>query len=161
VGEQFPGEESLPLSQSINYFGGHPLSYTTLLVEILSGRLKPIDTGCDQPLFRRLRLTRREITRFSEDRSARRREEQGLLTTREAALYLNIPVHWVQTLVRRKILEKERFVVDGKRPYLLFRREALEIFLATCIFSKTEPALSGIPLHMIEKLTCCASGNSL
>ncbi len=77
-------DEDLPFSQAIHRIG-NGITIARVLAEVLSGRLKPIDTGKRGPLLQRLRLSCQEIARFLDGFHKQRREELGLLTTRETA----------------------------------------------------------------------------
>ncbi len=81
-------EKSLPLCRAIHRLG-RGITIARALVEILCGRLKPIDTGNNCPLLYRLKLSYQEIARFLEGIREQRRTELELLTTREVASYLH------------------------------------------------------------------------
>jgi len=145
------GEENISLSQAMRYLGS-AIPFEAMLIEILDGRLKPVDTATDQPLFLRLKLSRQEIARFLEDRRKQRREELGLLTTLEAAASLSIPVQCALLLLKNGLLEQEPIRVDGKQVRPLIRREAVEVFRAKYTIAKSAAAILSTAPRAIPSL---------
>ncbi len=131
---------------------GSGIPFEAMLIEILDGRLKPVDTATDQPLFLRLKLSRQEIARFLEDRRKQRREELGLLTTLEAAASLSIPVQCALLLLKNGLLEQEPIRVDGKQVRPLIRREAVEVFRAKYTIAKSAAAILSTAPRAIPSL---------
>jgi hypothetical protein len=107
------------------------VSLVTLLKEILTGHILPIEINEDQPLFRRLVLPKEKIACFLDEYKRRQREKQDLLTPGEVAADLDISERVLRRWVRWGLIEGEKLSIDGKKISLLFRKKALENFRDT------------------------------
>ena len=143
-------DEDLPFSQAVHRLG-NGVTTARALAEVLSGRLKPIDTGKHCPLLHRLRLSYQEIARFLDDLHRQRREELGLLTTRETAEQLHTTRKVVQRMAKAGLLEHEQ-EQHGKRVPYFFRQNAIEAFRTTYAFSSTAATMLHVSSRRIGLL---------
>jgi hypothetical protein len=143
-------DEDLPLSQAIQHLG-NGITTARVLAEVLSGRLKPIDTGKQCPLLHRLRLSCQEIARFLDCLHKQRRESLGFLTTRETAGQLHTTKQVVQSIAKAGLLEHEQ-VRHGKRVLYFFRQNAIEAFRTTYTFSSTAATILHVSSRRIRLL---------
>ena len=127
------------------------VSLITLLEEILEGHLLPVETSEDQTLFQRLVLPKREIGRFLEEYKRQQREKQNLLTPYEVASALGISERVLRRWVQWGLIKGEKLSIDGKKPSLLFQKQALEDFRCTYAFTKEVAELLGVTLLTVSK----------
>lgn len=144
-----PEQETITLSEAAHSLR---LSLANVVQEVLSGHLKPIDSATDQPLLQRLKLAQSEIKRYLEMCDLRQNEKLGLLTFQQACASLGINKRFMYLLLGCRLLEREETAVEGKWVRLLFRREALEAFQATYVFSKEAAEMLGISRDEIKGL---------
>ena len=114
-----------------------------ILTEVLNGYLRPIDLGTAQPLLQRLVLTSDEIRRSLERRAQQRRDDLGLLTTREASARLGVDHDVLLRWVRHGFLTCEKMATGGSRFSLVIHQEALEVFQYTYISTEAAAELLG------------------
>jgi hypothetical protein len=143
-------EKGLPLCQVMHRLG-KGFTMARVLAEVLSGRLKPVDTGDNCPLLHRLKLPDQEIARFIESLHKQRREELALLTSSETASYLHTSVDWVLLLASAGLLEYEQ-VMHGERVYHFFRLHTVETFRTSYIFSGAAAAMLHVSSRVIGQL---------
>jgi hypothetical protein len=128
---------------------GMPL--VALLEEILEGRLVPVEIRGVQPLLRRLALPYTEIACFLAEYKRRQREKCELFTPDEVALDLGISERVLRRWAQGKLIEGEKLSIDGKKPSLLFRKQALEEFHRTYAFTEEVAELLGVTLLTVSK----------
>ncbi len=122
-----------------------------LLTEVLNGYVKPIDLGTAQPLLQRLVLTTDEIRRYRERRAQQRRDDLGLLTTREASASLGVDHDVLLRWVKHGFLTCEKMASGGSRFSLVIRQEALKVFQHTYISTEATAELLGIVPGTVRK----------
>jgi predicted site-specific integrase-resolvase len=113
--------------------------------EILDGHLRAVDTGTDQLLFERLVVTRGEVRRFIKERQEKLRSERDLLTAcevmalfgRKGSVDCAMLKHWMN----HGLLIGEQVTTNGVARGLYFRRESVEAFRRTYIFTKEAAGL--------------------
>lgn len=127
------------------------LPLITLLEEILGGHLVPREICGDRLIFRRLMLPKEEIRTFLKDYKRRQREKQELLLPQEVAVELGISRRVLERWTRLGLIEGERLSIAGKKPSLLFRKQALEDFHRSYIFSEKAAELLDIIPQTISK----------
>ncbi len=145
-------EEATEASYSLPVFASKAgLPLIILLEEILGGHLAPIEADGDQLVFQRLMLPKEEIRSFLKDYKRRQREEQELLLPQEVAVELGISRRVLERWARLGLIEGERLSIAGKKPSLLFRKQALEDFYRSYIFTKEAAELLDIIPQTISK----------
>jgi len=145
-------EESTEASYSLPVFASKAgLPLMTLLEEILSGHLAPIETGGDRVIFRRLMLPKVEIRSFLKDYKRRQREKQELLLPQEVAVELGISRRVLERWAQLGLIEGKRLSIDGKKPSLLFRKRTLEDFHRSYIFTGEAAEMLGVIPQTISK----------
>lgn len=136
-----PAPEHVTLSQAASLIH---VPVINILTEVLNGYVRPIDLGTSQPLLQRLVLTSDQIRRYLEQRAQRRRDDLGLLTTREASTRLGVDHDVLLRWVRHNFLTCEKMTTGGNRFSLVVRQEALEVFQRTYISTEAAAELLGI-----------------
>jgi hypothetical protein len=145
-------EESTEATYPLPVFASKAgLPLITLLEEILGGHLAPRETGGDQLIFRRLMLPKEEMKSFLTDYKRRQREMQELLLPQEVAVELGISRRVLERWAQLGLIEGERLSIDGKKPSLLFRKQALEDFHRSYIFTEEAAVLLDIIPQTISK----------
>jgi hypothetical protein len=145
-------EESTEASYPLPLFASKAgLPLITLLEEILGGHLTPREIGGDRLIFRRLMLPKEEIRTFLKDYKRRQREKQELLLPQEVAVELGISRRVLERWAQLGLIEGERLSIAGKKPSLLFRKQALEDFHRSYIFSEEAAELLDIIPQTISK----------
>jgi hypothetical protein len=125
------------------------LGLADMLTEILKGRLTPIDLGIDEPLLRRLMLSREELSRYIEEEEYKQREAMGLFTIDEGATLLGITRHVFSCYVRLGLLEREKLTINGRKSRILFRRQTLEAFRRTFVSQSEAAALLNLEMSTL------------
>jgi len=140
--------ELLPLCKAA---GMMSIALVTVLDSTLKGDLTLFDLDPAQPLLRRLALSRDGIQNYLDERKRRRQEELGLLTVREAAAWLNVDDEVLQRWIRQGLLTCEQDNGKGRKPRLLIRREMLDIFLKTYLFTEEAAKCLGVAPGTVHK----------
>jgi DNA-binding transcriptional MerR regulator len=143
-----PSPELLPLSRAACVMG---IALVTVLGSVLEGALTLFDLNSAQPLLRRLALSPDGIQSYLDERERRRREDLGLLTVREAATLLSVSNEVLQRWIRQGLLSCEQDTAQARKPRLLIRREALDIFCRTYLFTEEVAQCLGIASGTVHK----------
>ena len=140
--------ELLPLAQAACIMG---IALVTVLGSVLEGELTLFDLDPAQPLLRRLALSRDGIQRYLDERERRRYQDLGLLTVREAAALLSVSDEVLQRWIRQGLLPYEQGNEQGRKPRLLIRREMLDSFRRTYLFTEEVAQCLGIAPGTVHK----------
>jgi predicted site-specific integrase-resolvase len=143
-----PSPELLPLARAACIMG---IALGTVLGSVLEDELTLFDLDPAQPLLRRLALSRDGIQRYLDERERRRFEDLGLLTVREAAAQLSVRDEVLQRWIRQGLLPCEQGNEQGRKPRLLVRREMLDLFRRTYLFTEEVAQCLGITPHTVHK----------
>ncbi len=127
------------------------IALVDLLNEIFKNRIGLTEINVHRPLLCRLVLSRAEIPGFLRAYKQRRREELGLLTAHQVALELDISEKVLKRWMQCGLLEGRRLGIDGKKPSLLFQREALEAFHCTYVLMDEAAQLLGVAPCTLSK----------
>ncbi len=140
--------ELLPLCKASGMMG---IALITVLDSTLKGDLTLFDLDPTQPLMRRLALSRDGIQNYLDERTRRRQEELGLLTVREAAALLNVDDKVLKRWIRQGLLTCEQDNEEGRKSRLLIRREKLDIFRKTYLFTEEVAKCLGVTPGTVHK----------
>jgi hypothetical protein len=140
--------ELLPLCKATSILG---ISLVSVLGSTLKGDLTLFELDPAQPLMRRLALSRAGIQNYLDERTRRRQEELGLLTLREAAALLNVDEKVLQRWIRQGLLLYEQDNREGRKSHLLIRREKLDIFRKTYLFTEEVAKCLGVTPGTVHK----------
>ena len=88
---------------------------------------------------------------FLEEYKRRQREKQELLLPQEVAVELGISQRVLGRWTCLGLIEGEKLSIVGKKPSLLFRKQALEDFLRSYIFAGGATELLGVIPQTISK----------
>ena len=143
-----PSSELLPLCQAASMMG---IALATVLDSTLKGDLTLFDLDPAQPLLRRLALSHDGIQNFLDERKRRRQEELGLLTVRESAALLSVDDKVLQRWIRQGLLMCEQDNGEGRKSRLLIRREMLDIFRKTYLFTEEVAKCLGVTPGTVHK----------
>src|SRR5260370_4457838 len=131
------------------YLVGIPL--VDLLKEIFEGHFILVETDAHQSLLQRLVISRVGIRGFLEEFKQKRREKLGFLTFHQVALKLGISERVLKRWTRNGLLDGRKLAIDGKKPTLLFQKEALETFHSTYIFMEEAAQWLGVVPSTVRK----------
>jgi DNA-binding transcriptional MerR regulator len=140
--------ELLPLCQAASMMG---IALVTVLDSMLKGDLTLFDLDHSQPLLRRLALSRDGIQNYLDERKRRRQEVLGLLTVHEAAAWLSVDDKVLQRWIRQGLLTCEQDNGKGNKSRLLIRREMLDIFRKTYLFTEEVAKCLGVTPSTVHK----------
>jgi excisionase family DNA binding protein len=140
--------ELLPLCKAAGMMG---IALVTVLDSTLKGDLTLFDLDPAQPLMRRLVLSRDGIQNYLDERKRWRQEELGLLTVREAAALLNVDDKVLQRWIRQGLLTCEQDNGKGRKSRLLIRREMLDVFRKTYLFTEEVAKCLGVTSGTVHK----------
>jgi excisionase family DNA binding protein len=143
-----PSPELLPLARAACRMG---VALVAVLGSVLEGDLTLFDLDPAQPLLRRLALSRDEIQRYLDERERQRREDLGLLTVREAAVLLGVSDEVLQRWIRLGLLSCGQSGEQGRKPRPLIRRDTLDIFRETYLFTEEVAQCLGISPGTVHK----------
>jgi DNA-binding transcriptional MerR regulator len=143
-----PSLELLPLARAACMMG---IALVTVLGSVLEGELTLFDLDPTQPLLRRLALSRDGIQRYLDERKRRHHQDLGLLTVREAAALLSVSDEVIQRWMRQGLLPCEQGNEQGRKPRLSIRREMLDLFRRTYLFTEEVAECLGITPYTVHK----------
>lgn len=143
-----PSPELLPLARAACTMG---IALVTVLGSVLEGDLTLFDLDSAQPPLRRLALSRDGIQSYLAERERRRYEDLGLLTVREAAALLSVSDEVLQRWIRQGLLPCEQGNEQRRKPRPLVRREMLDIFRRTYLFTEQVAECLGIASSTVHK----------
>lgn len=106
------------------------LTYAEIVVEILAGKLKPIDTARDVSLFQRLVFMKCELEQFG-----KKHNSLGLLKLHEAAKRIGVSYSTLRRWMELGLLEKEYASLYRKKDIFL-RKEEVNAFQRKYISSQ-------------------------
>ena len=143
-----PSHELLSLPRAACMMG---IALVTILGSVLEGELTLFDLDSARPLLRRLALSREGIQRYRNEWERQRLEGLGLLTVREAAAQLGVSNEVLQRWIHQGLLPCEQGNELGRRPCQLIRREMLDIFCGTYLFTEEVARRLGIASGTVHK----------